>query len=79
MNILLLVGIRAAALALNIAGDTRSADRLYAAADAYEAGTMTDAHMAIVAEKLKLRSLTAEDWNDVDRRIAEDRARLHSP
>jgi hypothetical protein len=79
MNIYILLGLRAAALALNIAGEKKSADRLYAAADGIEAGTMTEAHMAIVAEKLKQRTITDEDWNDVDQRIAEDQSRLHSP
>lgn len=74
----LLVALRAAALALGIAGEKRSSDSIYALADGIEAGRASDEHMRLVAEKLKSRNITAEDWDDVLRRIDEDAARLHS-
>lgn len=73
---LALVGLRAAALALDLQGENRSAKSLYALADATEAGKDVDAHMAAVAEKLKDRSATDEDWADVSARIEADSARL---
>jgi hypothetical protein len=75
----LLIGLRSAALAVSVAGDQRLSDRLHTIADGVEAGTVTEEHMRLVAEKLKSRNITEEDWDDVERRIAEDRARLHSP
>lgn len=75
---LAIIGLRAAALALVVAGDSKSADRLYLLADVVEAGKATDEHMRIVAEKLKSSELTADDWDDVMRRIEEDYAALQS-
>lgn len=77
-GILTLIGLRAAALALGLAGQARASAALYGLADAAEAGRNVDDHMATVAEKLKNRELTDEDWADVAARIETDAARLHS-
>lgn len=79
MNPILLavVSLRAAALGLAIAGQTRASDSLYAVADAIEAGRATDEHMQLVAEKLKSGAITDADWDDVARRIGDARAELH--
>lgn len=81
MNPLLiaLVTIRGAALALLVAGDTKTSNALYLVADAIEAGKATDDHMRLVADKLKERDLTQVDWDDVLQRIEADHARLHAP
>jgi len=73
---LAIIGLRAAALSLAIAGDTKSSDRLYLLADLVESGRATDAHMQLVADKLKSRELTEADWDDVMVRIEEDFAKL---
>lgn len=73
---LALVGLRAAALALELQGQDKSAGTLFVLADAVEAGKNVDVHMKGVAEKLKDRSLTDEDWADVNARIEADSARL---
>lgn len=73
-----LIALRSAALAASLTGKTPAADALYALADSIEAGRATEAHMQMVADKLKERELTEEDWDDLARRIAEDRDRLHS-
>lgn len=73
---LALIGLRAAGLALELQGQSRSANSLYALADAAEAGKAVDDHMNAVAEKLKDRSATDEDWEDVTARIESDSARL---
>jgi ribosomal protein L12E/L44/L45/RPP1/RPP2 len=70
------VALRAAALALAIAGDTVSAAKLHLVADAIEAGKATDEHMKLVADKLKERDVTQADWDDVLTRIESDHARL---
>lgn len=70
------IGLRAAALALLLSGRTAEANKLYALADLVEAGQASDEHMKLVAEKLKSRSLTDADWQDVMDRIAADSARL---
>lgn len=75
---LAIVGLRAAGLALTLAGDRVSSERLYMLADLVEAGKLTDDHMAQVAEKLKNRDLTEADWDDVMNRIEEDSNRLQS-
>jgi hypothetical protein len=72
-----LIALRSAALAVGVAGRTRTADSLYAVADAIEAGRATDAHMAQVADKLKARDITDADWDEVVARIETDAARLH--
>lgn len=73
---LAIVGLRAAALALTIAGDSKSGNRLYTLADLVEAGKATDDHMQEVADKLKNRSITDADWDDVMARIEGDSAKL---
>lgn len=75
---LAIIGLRAAALSLLLAGDSKSSERLYTLADLVEAGKATDDHMALVAEKLKNRNITDADWDDVFNRIEEDSARLQS-
>ena len=74
-----LIALRGAALGLSLAGETRGSNALYGIADLVEAGLATDEHMAGVAERLKAGPLTAADWDDVEARIAKDRARLHAP
>lgn len=73
---LALIGLRAAALGLELQGQQRSANSLYALADAAEAGKAVDDHMNAVAEKLKDRNATDDDWADVTARIEADSARL---
>lgn len=73
-----LIALRSAALAVDIAGRSNTAEALYGIADAIEAGKATDAHMALVAEKLKARAIEASDWDDVLARIEIDSARLHA-
>ena len=75
--IIIVVALRATALALGLAGQQKAADSLYALADGIEAGRATDEHMRLVAEKLKARDITDADWTDVLDRIASDAARLH--
>lgn len=77
-GLLALVGLRAAALALSFAGQTKASTALYALADAAEAGKNVDDHMALVAEKLKSRTVTSADWAEVTARIEADADRLHS-
>lgn len=81
MNPLLLsiIALRSAALGLSLAGESRGSNALYALADLVEAGVATDAHMKGVADRLKAGPLTSADWDDVEARIASDRARLHAP
>lgn len=67
---LTLIGLRGAALTLNLTGQTRAADQLYLLADAAEAGENVDARMQVVAEKLKERNSNDEDWSDVATRLA---------
>lgn len=73
---LLLIAIRGTALALELQGQSRSSSALYAVADAAEAGKNVDDHLAAIAEKLKDRSASDEDWQDVTDRIEADSARL---
>lgn len=75
-KIIAIVGLRAAALALALAGQTRASNALYTLADAYEAGAPIDAHMAEVAAKLKDRTIVDADWDDVEARITADLERL---
>lgn len=72
----LLVTLRSAALAVDLAGRSNAAEALYGLADAVDAGKATDEHMALVAEKLKSRDITDADWNEVLARIDADSARL---
>lgn len=77
-KVLAVIGLRAAALALTLTGQSRAAGALYALADGAEKGANIDAHMADVAAKLKDRSATDADWTDVAARIEADSARLQS-
>lgn len=70
------VAIRSSALALAIAGQTRAADHLFTLADLIEAGKATDEHMGLIADKLRSREISDEDWQDVLARIEADSARL---
>jgi hypothetical protein len=78
MNALVLavVGLRAAALAVSLAGKTSISDKLFALADLVEAGKATDEHMALVTEKLRNRTIVDADWDDVMARIEADSAQL---
>lgn len=81
MNIttLILIALRSAALGLSLApGQDKMANNLYLLADVIEAGKATDAHMAEIAEKLKSRSVTDDDWSDVMERIEKHSATLQS-
>ncbi len=69
-KILAVVGLRAAALALGLAGQASASRTLNSVADGVEAGTAIDAHMQLVADKLKAGASTDADWADVDARIA---------
>jgi hypothetical protein len=64
------IGLRGAALGLNLQGQATAANQLYLLADAIEAGENVDEHMKIVAEKLKDRNSNDSDWSDVAARIA---------
>ena len=85
-NTLAVVGLRAAGLAVLLSSnesDPQKAQKtqkinqsLCLLADLLEAGKATDAHMAAIAEKLKSRDITKEDWDDVFARIESDSARL---
>ncbi|MCL2876869.1 MAG: hypothetical protein FWF12_11445 [Betaproteobacteria bacterium] len=86
-NLLLaVVGLRAAGLAVLSACDENNPEKarktqkagqaLYLLADLLSAGKATDDHMAVVAEKLKNREISKEDWDDVFARIEIDSARL---
>ncbi len=74
---LVVVALRAAALAVGLVGQQKTSDSLYTLADAIDAGRATDEHMRLVAEKLKTRDITDADWDDVLARIASDAGRLH--
>lgn len=74
--VLALIGLRAAALALELQGQAKAANTLYSLADAAEAGKAVDDHLALVAEKLKDREASDDDWADVISRIEADSARL---
>jgi hypothetical protein len=73
---LVLIGLRSAALGLELQGQGKTATSLYTLSDAIEAGKNVDEHMQAVADKLKDRSATDEDWADVTARIEADSARL---
>lgn len=75
-TVLTIIGLRAAALAVGLAGQQQTANALYTLANAAEAGMNIDAHMAEVGAKLKDRSATDEDWADVNARIDADFATL---
>lgn len=76
--ILAVIGIRAAALALLLSGNTAASQRMYALADLIEAGRATDEHMRLVAEKLKNGGPTEEDWTELLARIEADHNTLQN-
>ena len=78
MNVVtyLLISLRSAALAIDLAGRSSTADTLYSVADAVESGRATEEHMKLVAEKLKTRDVTDADWSEVLGRIEADSAEL---
>lgn len=73
-----LVALRSAALALALGGQTRASNHLYTLADLVESGQATDEHMRLVADKLRSRDITGQDWQDVLERIETDSARLQA-
>ncbi len=78
-TLLMLIGLRASALALGVSGQAKAGASLSLLADAIEAGRASDEHMALVAQKLKAGGLSVADWDDVHARIEADQARLHAP
>lgn len=68
-KVLAVVGLRAAALALSLAGQASASRAINTAADAVEAGTAVDDHMQAVADKLRSGASTDADWDDLDTRI----------
>lgn len=76
--LILIVSLRAAALAASLANRTNQANALYAAADLAESGVAVDAHMGEIAAKLKDRHVEDADWADVHARIQADADRLQS-
>lgn len=76
-TLLAVIGLRAAALALSVAGNTKGASALYATADLVTAGKATDAHMQLVADNLNAG--VTPDWDGLQARIDADRAALHAP
>lgn len=63
---------------MELNGQQKTSDALFALADAAEAGKAVDEHMKLVAEKLKDRDATDEDWADVIDRINRDGDRLQN-
>jgi hypothetical protein len=63
------IALRGSALALELQGQEKASGSLYLLADGIDAGRNVDAHMAEVAEKLKDRDATDEDFADVEARI----------
>ena len=76
---LALIGIRGAALALSLGGQTKAATALGTLADAAEAGKNIDDHMALVADKLRARASTDADWQEVADAVEADLGRLNAP
>jgi hypothetical protein len=77
MNALLtLIGLRAAALSLGLAGQPKASGALYLLADAVEAGRATEEHLRLVAQKLNTREINDDDFDDVQARIESDSSRL---
>jgi hypothetical protein len=75
----LLIGLRTAALAIDLAGRAGTADQLYALSDALAAGRATEAHMAKVAELLKSREVNDTDIARVLAEIDASSAELRAP
>lgn len=77
-SLLILIGLRSAALSVSLAGQTKLAGSLYLLADAVEQGRATEAHLKVVAAKLKSREINETDLDDVVQRIEADSGRLQS-
>lgn len=77
-RILAVVGVRAAAFAMLIAGRASDANRLYELADLIDAERVTDADMAAVAELLKAREVVDADWDQAFASIHAAQDRLHA-
>lgn len=75
---LALIGLRAAALAAALAGQTKLATQLYQLADFASAGLATDEHMRAVAEKLAVREANDADFAEVLAGIEMEQEKLHS-
>lgn len=75
---LAVIGLRSAALAIDLAGRATTADSLYRLADLIDAGKATDDHMALVAERLKAHNIGTADFEDVIARIEADSAALQA-
>jgi hypothetical protein len=75
---LIVIGLRAAALTASLAGQTKLAGQLYQLADFVSAGVVSDLHMKEVADKLAERNANDADFSDVLARIEQHRAELHS-
>lgn len=73
-----IISLRAAALALIATGNVKAGNTLMALAAAADSGRNIDLHMAQVAAKLKDRSVTDADWDQVTAAIEADSARLQS-
>lgn len=64
------IALNAAALGLQLLGQSKAAEGLRTIAAAIDAGGEIDAHMALVAEKLQSGQLPNDaDWDDVMARI----------
>ena len=59
------IGLRAAALAGTLAGQTKLGTQLYQLADFVAAGLATDEHMKAVADKLAVRNANDADFEEV--------------
>ncbi len=53
LNIASVIGLRAASLALSLAGQSRAANSVNAVADGIEAGTAIDEHMQLAHQRIK--------------------------
>lgn len=71
-----IAGLNAASLGFGLAGQPRISGIFTTLANGLQSGANIDAHMAVVAEKLKARELTDADWADVTARIEADSDRL---
>ena len=73
------VGLRAAALALDLLGKTYAAITLFKLADRIEAGENVDEYMGKVAALLKTRSVNSQDWIELYDKIHAASAKLMAP
>lgn len=75
----LLVALRGSAMGLSIGGRPKTAEAFYNIADAIESGRATDEHLRTIAEKLKNRHSTEDDWVTWSAQLDKDIERLHGP